>query len=180
MIELRAQTACAGLLPVATDECTLEEVSLGQMYQVSPFAGAWAAASDDLKKLFGVELPAAGGATQNGDVRLIWFGRETALLMGAEHAPDLKCAAVTDQSDAWASVVLRGSSAVDVLARLVPTDLRPTVFGAGATARTLVGHMSVSITRTEADAFLILVFRSMAQTLIEEITEAMEAVASRG
>ena len=100
--------------------------------------------------------------------------------MGAEHAPDLKCAAVIDQSDAWASVVLRGSSAVDVLARLVPTDLRPTVFGAGATARTLVGHMSVSITRTEADAFLILVFRSMAQTLIEEITEAMEAVAARG
>ena len=180
MVELSAQSACKDLLPVTTDGCTLEEVSLGQMYQVSPFAGTWSAVSDDLEGLYGVRLPDAGRTAHQGDIRAVWFGRGTVLLTGLPEQPDLSGAAVTDQSDAWACVELRGASAVDVLARLVPIDLRPTAFGEGATARSMAGHMSVSISRQSSDGFLISVFRSMAQTLIGEIAEAMEAVAARG
>ena len=76
--------------------------------------------------------------------------------------------------------LLSGAASVDVLARLVPVDLRRTAFPQGHTCRTLVNHMTASVTRQDEDAFLILVFRSMAQTLVEELHEAMEAVALRG
>ena len=66
------------------------------------------------------------------------------------------------------------------MARLVPVDLRTQAFGVGATCRTLVGHMSSSITRIEKDRLLIMVFRSMAETLVAELKEAMEAVVDRG
>jgi len=36
--------------------------------------------------------------------------------------------AVVDQSDGWAALRVTGAGAVDVLARLVPVDLRPQVF----------------------------------------------------
>jgi sarcosine oxidase subunit gamma len=40
--------------------------------------------------------------------------------------------------------------------------------------------MTASITRTGAESFLILVFRSMAATLVHDLKQAMAAVASRG
>ena len=40
--------------------------------------------------------------------------------------------------------------------------------------------LNASITRTGAETFLILVFRSMAETLRHDLKEAMEAVAARG
>lgn len=124
--------------------------------------------------------PANQSFAQNG-ARLIWFGRETYLLAGALPETDVaKHAAVSDQSDAWACVELSGAGGEAVLARLVPIDLRIAHFAPDATARTLVGHMNAAITRTSGDRMLIMVFRSMASTLVEEIKEAMEAVAARG
>ena len=78
------------------------------------------------------------------------------------------------------AVQLRGARAVDVLARLVPVDLRAAQFKRGHTVRTDLMHMTASITATGANTFLILVFRSMAQTLVHDLKTAMEGVASRG
>ncbi len=88
-------------------------------------------------------------------------------------------AALTDQSDAWAMVRLEGAAAEDVLARLVPVDLRQSVFKRGHTARTMLQHMAVSITRISGEAFLILAFRSMAGTLVHDLETAMKGVAAR-
>lgn len=74
---------------------------------------------------------------------------------------------------------LKGAGAVDVLARLVPVDLREDRFKRGHTLRTQLYHMSASITKTGADTFVILVFRSMASTLVHDMKTAMEAVAAR-
>ena len=89
-------------------------------------------------------------------------------------------AALTDQSDGWTVVQLQGAGAANVLARLTPLDLRPAIFKRGHTARTDLMHMASSITRTSDDTFMIMVFRSMAGTLLNDLQRAMEGVASRG
>lgn len=181
MVELVAKSPCAGLLPLAIGDVQVVEVDLGVLTSIAPYAGQVGAASDALKAAHAMAFPQANRTTGQEGARVIWFGRDMALLAGppcdasvAEHA------ALTDQSDAWASVVVSGAAAEDVLARLVPIDLRQAHFAPGHSARTLVKHMAASITRTGPDSFLILVFRSMARTLAHDLKEAMEAVAARG
>ena len=96
-------------------------------------------------------------------------------------APDdslARFASVTDQSDAWTVVLLAGLDAEDVLARLVPIDLRLSVFPEGTAARTLCQHMTVHISR-RAEGLQLMAFRSMARTLAHDIGEAMASVAGR-
>lgn len=179
MVELKAQSACAGLLPVSVAGADLVEVEVGHLTSLSPFDAA--AAAGALEAAHGMAWPAPGRMTGKEGARCIWFGRDEVLLMGP--APDAALAehaAVVDLSDAWACVQLSGPAAVDVLARLVPVDLRAGAFKRGHTARTQVYHMAASITKTAPDAFVILVFRSMAATLVHDIKGAMEAVAARG
>jgi sarcosine oxidase subunit gamma len=103
------------------------------------------------------------------------------ILVGITGDVDLeKHAALTDQSDGWTVVQVQGAGGADVLARLTPLDLRPAVFKRGHTARSDLMHMAASITRTGDDTFMIMVFRSMADTLLHDLQRAMEGVASRG
>ncbi|MBM1688763.1 sarcosine oxidase subunit gamma family protein [Sulfitobacter geojensis] len=180
MVELTERSACAGLVPLVMGNVTVEEVAPASMTSLSAFGDA-SDLSGALEQAHGVKLPAAGRSTGKGGVRCIWFGRGEVMLIGA--APDAALAnhaAVVDQSDAWAVVSVSGAGAVDVLARLVPLDLRAATFKRGHTARSQLGHMNASITRTGADAFQIMVFRSMAGTLLHDLKQAMAAVASRG
>jgi len=93
-------------------------------------------------------------------------------------APDLP-AQVVDHSDAWAIVRIDGTDAAAVLARLTPIDIRDGVFKNGHTARTLVAHMTASITRVGVNAYEIMVMRSMAGTLVHDLEQAAHNVASR-
>lgn len=181
MAELIAKTPCAGLLPLTIGGVALTEEDAGVMTSIAPFKGREAALSDKLKSAHGMAVPAPNRATGKAGARAVWFGHGQAMLIGP--APDLSLAdhaALTDQSDAWAVVRLEGDAARDVLARLVPVDLRATTFKRGHTARTLVGLMSASVTRVGERAWQIMVFRSMAGTLAHELKTAMEAVAARG
>lgn len=180
MGELKAITPFASLLPLNIGQATLEEVDAGHMTSLSPFGEA-SDLSRALEKAHGIAMPKPNRTTGKYGARCIWFGRGEVLLMGP--APDKALgmhAAVVDLSDAWACVTLSGAASVDVLARLVPVDLRSTAFKRGHTARTQVLHMSASITRVGADRFQILVFRSMTATLVHDVKQAMAAVASRG
>ena len=175
MIELLSKTPCEGLLPLNVQGLKLSEVDLGRVTSLSPYGEASAA----LQAAHGMAWPAANRATGKAGARCVWFGQDQAVLMGPQ--PDMalaKVAAVVDQSDAWAGVKLEGVQAADVLARLVPVDLRDVAFKRGHTVRTQALHVSVSITRL-SDGYLIMAFRSMAQTLVLELKEAMEAVAAR-
>lgn len=179
MVELIAKSACAGHLPVTIGSLTLSEETPNPVTSIAPFKGQAEAVSERLESALGVKFPAPNRSTSKSGVRLVWSGQGRALLMGAA-APDLAgLAAMTDQSDANAIVTLSGDGAEDVLARLVPVDLRAAHFKRGHTARTLLGHMSASITRTGADSFEIMVFRAMAGTLVHELTEAMESLHAR-
>jgi sarcosine oxidase subunit gamma len=179
--DLIAKTPCAGLLPVKTGGVTLSEVEAGAMTSLTPFKGQEKALSDALKAAHGMMFPATNRATGKEGARAIWFGQGQAILIGPECDAGLgSLAAITDQSDAWAVVRLEGAGAEDVLARLVPVDLRVGAFKRGHTARTMMQHLMVSITRVGDNAFQIMAFRSMAVTLVHELETAMKGVAARG
>lgn len=181
MVELVATSSCETLLPISIGTLCLEEIDLGPLTSIAPFSGQADAVSAALETAHGVGFPAPNRAVSNIKAKVIWFGREAALLVGV--SPDaglFQHAALSDQSDAWVCVQLNGLGAEDVMARLTPVDLRRAVFAQRHTCRTLIGHMSASITRLAPASLMILVFRSMAVTLIEELQEAMEAVTARG
>ncbi|WP_084861489.1 sarcosine oxidase subunit gamma [Salibaculum halophilum] len=178
MANLVVLSPCDGLLPGTIGAVSITETTPGRITAILPFKGQDDAVSVALKSALGVGFPAPGRSQAVGDVRTLWVGRGEALLMGAD-CPDLPGAACVDQSDAWATVEITGTPVEEVLARLVPVDLRAATFDPGHTARTLLGHMTASVTRTGASAFEIMVFRSMAETLVENLAHAASAVAAR-
>ncbi|MEM7318602.1 MAG: sarcosine oxidase subunit gamma [Pseudomonadota bacterium] len=181
MTNLIAQSPCGELLPLSIGTNALAEVETGRMTSVQPYKGQVQATSDALKKAHGMAFPDPNTMTEAADARAMWVGHGQALLIGPE--PDgalAKHAALVDQSDAFAVVRLSGTTAEDVLARLVPVDLRLAQFKPGSTVRTLLGHMASSITRHDDEVFEIMVFRSMAKTLVHDLKTAMVSVAARG
>lgn len=169
MVELKAKSPCAGLLPLTVGDVTLTETEQGPMWSVAPFQGEEKACVAALKKA-GVAWPDVGARTENA----MWFGLDQAIVF-ADALPPIP-AALTDQSDGWAVVRVSGG-VVDVMARLVPVDLR---VPAGTVLRTLVGHMTAHITCLEGGSFDVMVMRSMARTLVHDLTTAAQAVAARG
>jgi methylglutamate dehydrogenase subunit D len=180
VVELVALSACTGLLPLSVGGITLSEIVPDAMTSLAPFKGQDKAASAALKAAHGMALPAPGRATGKEGARAVWLSRGQMMLVGPTPDAGLaKYAALTDQSDAWAVVRLEGTGVEDVLARLIPVDTRVSVFKRGHTVRTDLMHMMASITWVGDRAFQIMVFRSMAETLVHDLNSAMEGVASR-
>jgi sarcosine oxidase subunit gamma len=177
VVDLKAKTPCDGLVPLEKGTCRLTEVTPPVMSLLAPLPGAAPAVEAALQAAHGLGWPAPGETRRAGTAQILWFGRETALLCGVEPGADLGShALVTDQSDSWAIVLLEGEAADDVLARLVPVDLRS--LSHGGILRTMLGHMNVAIERRET-GFAVFGFRSMAGTLVHEIADAMGSVAAR-
>jgi sarcosine oxidase subunit gamma len=178
-LKLEAVSPLAGLLPLKIGKVVAEEIVFEAITSVSPFAGKDAAVSKALKQQVGAVLPEPGAMSGAADRRIVWAGRHQFMVLGAALEP-ISGAAMTDQTDAWACAALEGPGARDVLARLVPIDLRDGAFPEGAAARTLVGHMPCVLMRSGAERYEIMVFRSMARTLAHDLKEAMESVAALG
>ncbi len=176
MPELIAKTALEGQsLTVGTS--TLAEADVGRITSVAVFPGGAKAVAKGLKTL-GLTMPEPNSLVERKGARLVWTGREQAFLMGVD-CPELEGAAVTDQTDGWTVLTLTGAGAVDVLARLVPMDLRLPAFPVGRAVRTQLNHMNVVILRLGEHAFEIMGFRSMARTAWHELEAAMQMLAAR-
>lgn len=178
MASLIALSPCAGLLPITAGQVTLSEVLPEAITSVAAFEGQAQAVSAALEASIGVGMPKPNRSLSKGEARIIWTGGGQAMVLGPKVAP--QGAALTDQSDAWAVVELEGPASRDVLARLMAIDLRDGAFKRNHTARTLLRHMTCSVTRVGANRYQIMVFRSMAKTAVHDITEAMAGVAARG
>lgn len=176
VVDLVSKTACDGLLPVRAGQFELSEVLPDAITSIAPFAGEKKKVSEALKAVHGMGFPAPNRATGKDRSRCIWVGPGQAMLVGPKLG-DLSGAATTDQTDGWAVMRLQGADCEDVLARLVPVDLRLRSFKSGHTARTRLFHAPLSITRTGADRFELMVFRSMAKTVVDELLVAMKSVA---
>lgn len=179
MVELIAKNPLEDLLPVHAGDTSLSEATPAFITSLSPLQGKAKACGEGLKKAYDIGLPAAGRSTGKAGMRVIWTGRGQYFLVGGQQAGKAlaKCASLTDQSDGWVVMQLTGASAVDVLARLTPIDLRADVFKRGHTARTELAHMMSIMTRT-TKGFEIMVMRSFAKTAVYSVKAAMQSVAA--
>ncbi|MDZ7906765.1 MAG: sarcosine oxidase subunit gamma [Cypionkella sp.] len=179
MANLLATAPLGHVKPITHAQTTCAQMDWVQITSIAPFAGREGAVSAALGRL-GLGFPAPNTFASKGDARIAWTGRGQAFLFGAD-CPDLgDAAAVTDQSDAWARFSLAGPASVEVLARLVPIDLRLCALPVGASIRSQLYHVPLCLLRLGPDDFELLVFRSMAQTAWHEIGTALKALAARG
>jgi heterotetrameric sarcosine oxidase gamma subunit len=174
--ELIAKSALQGR-SLTLGGVTLAETEVGPISSIAVFPGGAKPVAKGLKTL-GLAMPEPNTVTEKKGARIVWTGREQAFLLGVE-APVLQGAAVTDQTDGWAVLSLSGAAAVEVLARLVPVDLRLQTFPAGKALRSSLNHMNAVILRVGDYAFEIMVFRSMALTAWHELETTMHMVAAR-
>lgn len=180
MADLIAKTPLESMEAKTIGTVTLAEVDPGVLTSIAPFKGQAETLGAAFKAAHGMAWPAPLRATGKEGARAIWFGKDVVMLAGPEPDAALNAyAAMTLQSDAWTCVTLSGADVEAVLARLVPVDVSAANFKRGHTARTQIQHMNGSVTRIGADSFLLMVFRSMAGTLLHDLERAMESVAAR-
>jgi len=86
---------------------------------------------------------------------------------------------VSDQSHGRVRIGVSGPLAAQLLSKGTAVDLHPSAFPEGHAAVTLFGHISVQVARTGACDFELMVLRSFAQSLYEEL-EVLAAIAGWG
>jgi sarcosine oxidase subunit gamma len=83
---------------------------------------------------------------------------------------------VSDQSHGRIRIGLSGAHAIDILAKGTAVDLDPSVFPEGRSVVTLFGHVSLHLTRTAPHRFELIVLRSYAEHLHEELEHLAAAI----
>ena len=176
MPELIAKSALEGRR-VTLGTVTLAEADPGRVTSIAVLHGQAKAVAKGLKTL-GLAMPSPNSFAEKKGLRIVWTGHEQAFLIG-EIPTEIDGASVTDQTDGWTTLALSGAGAVDVLARLVPVDLRLRAFPVGGALRTGLNHMNAVILRTGDHSFEVMVFRSMARTAWHELENTMSMVSAR-
>ncbi len=87
-------------------------------------------------------------------------------------------AAITDQSDMWASWRVSGADVRECLARVVPIDLAPDIFQVGDLALTRAGHLDVRVCRVDSEAYEVAATRSVAADLLHVLEQACRGLPS--
>jgi sarcosine oxidase subunit gamma len=133
-----------------------------------------------LQAEFGISLPDVAGFVQAGPVTFSCIGPARYIATAAREAglparlaivlQDL--AAVTDQSDLWEIFGVSGGDVREMLARVVPVDLRPEKFAVGGVVLTRAGHIDVRVWRIGDLNYEIAVARSYAADLLHELNVA--------
>jgi len=180
VLNLSSISATQGVLPVTHGTLELCEICPDHITSLAAYRGQADALSAALKSAHGMTLPAINRATGRDGARAIWFGPSVVLVGPAPDASLAQHAAVVDLSDGWCQLRLLGDRIDDVLARLAPVDLRWSVFGRGHVARSQLVHANVAYHRVSETTVDIYGFRSMAHSLVHEITRAMASVDAMG
>ena len=120
-------------------------------------------------------------AQANGAHTLFRIGPAQFWIVGPEtdEAPSRlegQCA-VTPLSSSRTRVALEGAPAREVLARLIPVDLHPTVFTPGTVALTGIHHTPVTVHCTGEHSFDIYSMRTFAVNVWDAITDAARVFA---
>lgn len=179
MVDLYATAAAATALPLKIGTVSAEEVKT-PLFLVAPFGKKLKQVAAVLGIQMGLEWPTAHVMKRAGVAYALWFDHAHIALMGVEpSAKLLQYAAVTDVSDGWCIVDISGPEVRDVLARVTPLDMRSKSFKTGMTQRSMLMHMQASISCLGKSHFRVMVFRSMALTVVHDLAVAMESVAAR-
>ncbi len=166
--------------PIAIGASVLACEQPANILSVAPFKGQGMAVNAALKAVLKIVLPTVGKVTFKKDIRAMWAGQGQWFVVGdigletLTESLDAK-AAVTDQSDGWIVLTLRGDDAPEVMTRLCALDMD--ALEQGQTARTEFAHMMSCITPI-SDGFEIMIMRSFAKTAVRHTTEAMRKLAA--
>ena len=179
MVDLYTTPAAATTLPLKIGTVSIEEVETS-LFLVAPFSKKSKQAAAVLHAEMGLQWPETHKLRRTGAAYALWFDHAHIALMGIQPtAKILRYAAVTDVSDGWCVVDISGPNVRDVLARVTPLDMRVKSFKIGMTQRSMLVHMQASISCFGKSQFRLMVFRSMALTLVHDLATAMESVAAR-
>jgi sarcosine oxidase subunit gamma len=139
-----------------------------------------ATTADLVSHQFGIELPLKPKAISRGDLTIVWSGPSQWLAVSREAGlvrrlmEELKGhAAITDQSDGRAVLVLEGDHVRDMLAKGCPVDLHPRSFSCGDAAVTVIAGIGVQLWQMEdGESFHVAVARSMAGSFWSWLTHS--------
>lgn len=76
---------------------------------------------------------------------------------------------VVDQSDGRVVFRLTGPNVRSILAKGIGLDVHPAAFSLGGSANVLCGHIPVNLARTDEDTFELIVPRSYAESLFDDL-----------
>ena len=179
MVDLTAVNPMRGAISLKIGTVAVEEVQTS-LFTVGVHKEISKKLLNTMKSVTGMDWPNVCQIKSKDNISLMWFDHTHVAIMGVKPTLQLKkIAAVTDVSDAWLIIDIDGIDARKVLSRVTPTDMREQSFKTGMTQRGDLMHMQASISCIEEHRFRIMVFRSMAQTLVHELTIAMKSVAAR-
>lgn len=131
----------------------------------------------------GFPLPRAGQTAEKDGRRVIWLGPSRSLISTSGSSADglsdaiassVPNAAVNDISSSRVVLRLSGPNARDVLAAGCPFDLHESVFKAGMTATTNVGHYTAILDCIDTDTIDVYVARSYGVSFWQWLIEAAE------
>lgn len=177
------------VLPVMQNSVTVDALSLAllpeqEIVSIGPFKGHFHAVTDAIRETLGVMLSDSfQEETGSGGYAAFRAGHNQWFCRGPEGGSltarlAMLCegrAAVTNQTDSRVRLLLSGRGAAAIAAKLVPVDLHPTSFETGRVALTLAGHIPVVLICREAGLhYEFMVFRSLAQSLFDDIHVAMK------
>ena len=171
VVKLYSKSPLASISEIEIGTLKVEEVNLENIMSVQPFKGKGKLVSKALNDRLGVGLPEVGKSINHKNNTVMWIGMNQFLLIGKKI--EIKGAALTDQSDAWAVLSLTGKKTSDVMDRLCPVDTR--ALQSGDIVRSMIGHMSAIIEKTDSGCKLM-VFRAFARTLLHEVCNSMKSV----
>ncbi|MEK1926475.1 MAG: sarcosine oxidase subunit gamma family protein [Rhizobium giardinii] len=127
----------------------------------------------------GEETAVAAALTTMSEPSLRFVGPGEWLVVSQSETPDgllrslslvlAETAYVLDQSDGRIVLRLSGPNVRRILAKGVAIDLHPSVFAIGAASNLLCGHISVNLARTGENEFELIVTRSLAESLFDDL-----------
>jgi hypothetical protein len=140
-------------------------------------AGDPAALAAEIEAAFG-PLPAIGrSARTRSGAMLLRPSRERGLCIGSGLAPSPATGFHSlDQTGFWAMISLQGSGARAVLERHWRPDLGDVAFPQGAVAQSSLSGVSATLFREAANSYLILVPRSYAAWLFDDLATTLHWV----
>lgn len=126
------------------------------------------------KKLTGYKMPEPGQALFAEGKGICWMSPDELLLLVPHSEVGLAVVAIDkalrgkhylaeNVSDARAMITVEGHFASEVIAKLAPVDLHPSVFGVGEFRRSRLGQAAAAFWMREPDVIEVICFRSTAE-----------------
>jgi sarcosine oxidase subunit gamma len=118
-------------------------------------------------KKAGIALPSVGRFKDTPQGRLMAISQDQYFLIATDDGsavPFGDAAYMSDQSDAWVALEIKGALVRLALERICPLDLHPKSFPTGSGVRTMMEHMGAFILALGDDEYLLLSARSSAKS----------------